>query len=69
MAAQAPAIPPVLRKTLLEWIDDDGDTPALSFPATNAQIAALHARIVVIPDDGRGEPIQPPPGLRLAPLG
>ncbi|WP_054439669.1 hypothetical protein [Novosphingobium sp. ST904] len=73
MPPHSAAIPPAPRNTLLEWIDnDDGNAPALSYPATSAQVAALHARIVVAPDDGRNElrePIQPPPGLRLAPLG
>lgn len=67
------AIPPALRKTLREWIDlDDGDTASTTQPACSVEVQALHSRIVpATVDDGHGqpEPLQPPPGLRLAPLG
>jgi hypothetical protein len=69
MPPQRAAIPPVLRKTLLEWIEsDDGNTPTLAQPAVSPKLAALHAHLFVAPDDIR-EPIAPPPGLPLAPLG
>lgn len=64
------AIPAAPRKTLLEWIDldDDGDTSSCTQPACSDQEQALHARILLAP--GRpSDPIPPPPGLRLAPLG
>jgi hypothetical protein len=64
---QIAAIPAAPRKTLLEWIDD-GDTTGTQ-PACSPKDQALHA---CIPFDDRGgpaEPLQPPPGLRLAPLG
>lgn len=67
------AIPPSPRKTLLEWIEnDDGDTTSFTPPRCSEQAQALHAQIVQMPDDARnhaGGPLQPPPGLRLAPLG
>lgn len=70
---QSAAIPATPRKTLLEWIEfDDGDTTRFSQPACSSQAQALHAQIVPDPKDGTGEPsepIAPPPGLRLAPLG
>jgi hypothetical protein len=66
-------IPPVLRKTLLDWIEtDDGDTAGFTPPACSPRARALHARIVVDPQGGAGEsrePLQPPAGLRLPPLG
>lgn len=62
------AIPPVARKTLLEWIDDEDDDTANSRPLCSPALAALHARIAVAPEGGT-EPLQPPPGLRLSPLG
>lgn len=67
------AIPAAPRKTLLEWIElDDGDTTGTTQPACSAEVQELHARILVAVDDGKGgaaERLQPPPGLRLAPLG
>lgn len=69
MPRDSEAIPPVLRKTLLEWIEsDDGNSPSTSQPVVSDRLAALHARVAATPDDQR-EPITPPPGLRLAPLG
>lgn len=67
------AIPPTIRKTLLDWIEtDDGDTTSFTYPACKPQAQALHARIVLDPHDGKGdacEPLQPPAGLPLPPLG
>lgn len=65
------AIPAAPRKTLLEWIDhDDGDTTGTSQPATSADIQTLHASVLAALDrSDRREPLQPPPGLHLAPLG
>jgi hypothetical protein len=65
------AIPAAPRKTLLEWIEsNDGDTTSGLPPSCSKPDQALHARIcsgfAVRPTD---EPLQPPPGLRLAPLG
>lgn len=71
--APAAAIPPAPRKTLLNWIDiDDGHTHSTVQPNCSAEVRALHAAIALAPEDasrGRPEPLQPPPGLRLAPLG
>lgn len=64
-----PTIPAAPRKTLLEWIEDDGDTPAFTAPACNAKAQALHARIYLASSDGTFEPLPPPAGLRIAPLG
>jgi len=62
------AIPAAPRKTLLEWIDeDDGDTTG-GPPPCGAKDQALHARILTT-EGTESEPLQPPPGLRLAPLG
>lgn len=74
MAARpAAAIPPAPRKTLLEWIDiDDGDTTGTTQPACSTEVRALHANLLVaLSHEARGqpEPLEPPPGLRLAPLG
>jgi hypothetical protein len=70
---QSVAIPAAQRLTLLQWIEfDDGDTTSYALPACTGQVQALHARIVFDPGDGKSgppEPLQPPPGLRLAPLG
>lgn len=65
------AMPPAPRKTLLDWIDlDDGDTSDFAPPACSASLAELHGRVVLSPGDGiAAEPLPPPPGLRLAPLG
>lgn len=70
-ADRAP-IPAAPRKTLLEWIDhDDGDTTGTTQPACSADVQSLHAALCAPVDHGRGsaEPLQPPPGLRIAPLG
>ena len=70
--ARAAAIPPTPRKTLLEWIEsDDGDTN-LTHPVCSTQVQALHARILHDPRGHAGDaavPLEPPPGLRLAPIG
>jgi len=67
------AIPPAPRKTLSQWIEfDDGDTTDITRPACSIQAQALHARIFHDPNEGNSEapePLQPPPGLRLPPLG
>lgn len=67
------AIPAAPRKMLLEWIEnDDGNTTGSTLPACSAQAQGLHARIFLDPNKGRGEgpePLQPPPGLGLPPLG
>ncbi len=72
-AADRAPIPTEPRKTLLEWIDhDDGDTTGTTQPTCSADVQALHAQILVAPDVHRhayAEPLQPPSGLRLAPLG
>lgn len=66
-------IPPASRKTLLDWIDnDDGHTTGTTQPACSAAVQALHAQILLPAGGGRrgnAEPLEPPPGLRLAPLG
>lgn len=72
MPAAAAAIPPATRKTLLEWIDHDGVTSGTTQPVCSAEVQALHARILVPSShETRGQPdaLEPPPGLRLAPLG
>ena len=67
---KAAAVPAAPRKTLLEWIDlDDGDTSSTSAPACDKRDQALHARIFGVAGGKASEPLQPPPGLRLAPLG
>lgn len=67
------AIPAVPRRTLLEWIEtDNGDTSISTRPVCSAQAQALHARIAANPSrDGErsAEPITPPAGLSLPPLG
>lgn len=61
------AIPAAARKTLLEWIEhDDGNTTNSTAPACDQGLQRLHAQIFV---PAGGEPIAPPPGLHLAPLG
>jgi hypothetical protein len=66
-------IPAALRKTLLEWIEsDDGDTTSFTPPACSPQAQLLHAWFALDPRDGTAEvrePLQPPAGLRLPPLG
>lgn len=71
---QPTAIPPAPAKTLLEWMTcDDGDTPEIARPACSAQAETIHLAIVTSAQGGGGgafhEPIHPPTGLRLAPLG
>lgn len=67
------AIPAAPRKTLLDWIEhDDGNSTGFPEPSCSAQSRALHARILLDPHNGKtetAEPLQPSPGLRLAPLG
>ena len=67
------AIPSSPRKTLLQWIEsDDGDTTDFTPPACDARIQALHARLLLDPEGSSGEapePLEPPPGLGLPPLG
>lgn len=70
---QQAAVPAAPRKTLLEWIEhDDGDTPAYGMPICSTALQALHAGIAIAPAGQGGnafEPLSPPPGLALAPLG
>lgn len=67
---QAAAIPAAPRKTLLEWIEHDDGHPTASTPPDCAKPdQGLHAQIVVAPSNERGEPLQPPAGFSLAPLG
>ena len=67
------AVPPVPRKTLSEWIQHDhGDAPGLTKPRCSQQAQALHTRIFPDPEGGEGEvpePLTPPTGLQLGPLG
>jgi hypothetical protein len=65
------AMPPAPRKTLLEWIDqDDASINGCTQPACSDQVQALHAKVCEGPRDaGDGSLLEPPPGLRLAPLG
>lgn len=64
------AVPPAPRKTLLEWIDtDDGDTSGFTRPACSDAVQQLHAQLLSRADRGATEPLQPPSGMRLAPLG
>ncbi|MDJ0276306.1 hypothetical protein QLH51_05775 [Sphingomonas sp. 2R-10] len=75
MSRPQPApIPAAPVKTLLEWMAcDDGDTTGLARPACSAQAETLHVAIVAGAQRGEGggvrEPLHPPAGLRLAPLG
>jgi hypothetical protein len=72
-AARDAAIPAAPRKALLAWIEhDDDDTTGHTQPACSKQAEALHARILLdaaIGSDPAAEPLQPPSGLRLPPLG
>lgn len=66
------AIPAASRKSLIEWIENDGNSTDISQPACSNHAQALHARILSDPGDGNREtpePLQAPPGLRLPPLG
>ena len=73
MKTARPVLPPASRKTLLEWIDlENGDTTDTLAPSCSTEVQALHAKILVASDGRKGriaEPLQPPPGLWLAPLG
>ena len=74
MSRKAEAVVPAApRKTLLEWIEfDDGDTSRSPGPACDAQAQALHIKILLESGSQQGEPVeplQPPAGLRLPPLG
>lgn len=65
-----PAVPPPPRKTLLEWItDNDGNQSDHARPVCSPAVGALHARIGFIGDDSPREPLVPPAGLALPPLG
>lgn len=65
----SPAVPPPPRKTLLEWItDDDGNQLSDTRPVCSPAIGALHACIGGS-IEGQREPLAPPAGLALAPLG
>lgn len=67
VAHKAASVPVAPRRTLLEWIEtDDGNANDLQ-PACSARLQALHAAIAAL--DPAGQRLQPPPGLRLAPLG
>ncbi|WP_083554578.1 hypothetical protein [Novosphingobium sp. NDB2Meth1] len=63
-------VPPPPRKTLLEWIEtDDGDTSGDARPVCSASQQALHANLAGAPEGSGHEPLTPPAGLFLAPLG
>lgn len=68
-----PAIQPAPRKTLMEWIEhDDGNSTDLSQPVCSSQAQTLHAQMFLDPRNEKSkapERLQPPPGLRLPPLG
>lgn len=68
MAATIEAPP---RKTLLEWIEDDGNTTSDTQPECSETVRAFHARIAFTDgsDGGTPEPLAPPQGLALVPLG
>ena len=72
-ARKSAAVPAPLRKTLLEWIEsDDGDTPEYAVPACSCMLQTFHYRLALPPAGGAGapfEPLAPPAGLALAPLG
>ncbi|QOT74546.1 hypothetical protein H5V43_22005 (plasmid) [Sphingobium fuliginis] len=67
------AIPAAPRKTLLEWIEtDDGDTSGPPHPPCTEQTQAIHRRLLLDPQSRQNEtaePLIPPVGLRLPPLG
>ncbi|WP_257554778.1 hypothetical protein [Sphingobium sp. CFD-2] len=67
-----PAIPAASRKSLLEWIENDGNSTDISQLACSSQAQALHARFLADPYDGNREtpePLASPSALRLPPLG
>ncbi len=71
-ASKRAAIPAATRKSLIEWIENDGNSTDISKPACSSQAQALHARILSDPGDGNRETPEPlacPPGLCLPPLG
>ncbi len=71
LRSKGASIPAAPRLTLLQWIDD-GDTTSSAQPVLTRDEKALHARILLDAGGGaheRPEPLPPPPGLRLAPLG
>lgn len=67
------AIPAAPRKTLLEWIElDYGNTTGYSQPPCSKQAKAIHAKVLldaVSDATEAAEPLQPPSGLQLPPLG
>lgn len=66
------AIPAAPRKSLIEWIENDGSSSDIFQPACSSQAKALHTRILSDPHDGTGETPEPlacPAGLPLPPLG
>ncbi|WP_242443371.1 hypothetical protein [Sphingobium sp. LB126] len=72
MAAAPDAIPAAPRKTLIEWIEHDGDATDITRPTCDIRVQAFHLRFATEPGDRTGqeaEPLRPPPGLRLPPLG
>lgn len=72
-ASRRARIPPAPRKTILDWIEtDDGNAPRTIQPDCSAEVQALHARVLAAAGESRrerSEPLQPPPGFNLAPLG
>lgn len=70
MARRKPAAATIApRKPLLEWIEDDDDDSSFVPPACSATVRALHARMPLASAGSPVEPLPPPPGLHLAPLG
>ena len=66
------AIPAAPHRSLIEWIENDGNSADISQPACSSQAKALHARILSDPYDGNRETPEPlacPAGLPLPPLG
>ena len=66
------AIPAAPRKSLIEWIENDGNSADISQPACSSQAKTLHTRIVADHYDGTRETPEPlgcPSGLPLPPLG
>ena len=66
------AIPAAPRKSLIEGIENDGNSADISQPACSSQAKTLHTRIVADPYDGTRETPEPlgcPSGLPLPPLG